>query len=127
MTTYRRWVIIFVMSGFKPTSGLYDKSRFKKRPRYTVVLHQVREKLGLSLNTYVVIDSIHKLSTSDPKYPWCIMSKDDLADFLTLGRATVFRSIKEAEDKNLIERTDDGLRTTEKWRNAVELYSIKGG
>ena len=111
----------------RQVSGLYDKSRFKKRPRYTVVLHQVREKLGLSLNTYVVIDSIHKLSTSDPKYPWCVMSKDDLADFLTLGRATVFRSIKEAEDKNLIERTDDGLRTTEKWRSAVELYSIKGG
>ncbi len=42
---------------------------YKKRPRYTVVLHDVREKLNISLNTYVIIDSIHKLSTSDPKFP----------------------------------------------------------
>ena len=59
---------------FKEVGGLFDKAKFKKRPRYSVVLHDVREKLGLSLNTYVVIDSIHKLSTSDHKFPFCIMS-----------------------------------------------------
>ena len=79
------------MDGFKRAGGLVDKSRFKRRPRYTVVLHDVREKLGLSLNTYVVIDSIHKLSTSDPKYPYCIMSKPNMAEFLQLGAGTGVR------------------------------------
>ena len=92
------------MDGFKRAGGLVDKSRFKRRPRYTVVLHDVREKLGLSLNTYVVIDSIHKLSTSDPKYPYCIMSKPNMAEFLQLGERTVYRSLNEVE---LLNRDDD--------------------
>jgi predicted transcriptional regulator len=91
-----------------------------------MVFHDVREKLGLSLNTYVVIDSIHKLSSSDHKYPFCIMSKADLALFLKLGERTVYRSLNEAEQAGLIERTDHGLRTTEKWINTVEIYDIKG-
>lgn len=90
-----------------------------------MVFHDVREKLGLSLNTYVVIDSIHKLSTSDPRFPFCIMSKDDLATFLKISRRTVFRSIDEAEKEGLIERTDRGLRATEKWIKSVEIYSIE--
>ena len=43
--------------------------KYKRRPRYTVVLHDVREKMGISLNTYVIVDSVHKLSTSNPKFP----------------------------------------------------------
>ncbi len=53
------------MGEFKSAGNFIDKAKFKKRPRYTFVLHDVREKLDLSLTTYVVIDSIHKLSTSD--------------------------------------------------------------
>ena len=106
-------------------SDAAKSGKFKKRPRYSVVLHDVREKLDVSLNTYVVIDSIHKLSTSDPKYPFCIMSKDDLAEFLQLGRATVFRAIQDAEKKGLIERHERGITATPKWINAVEIYSIR--
>ena len=113
------------MSELKPISGMVDTSKYKKRPRYSLILHDVRERLGLSLNTYVVIDSIHKLSTSNPKYPFCRMSKDELASFLQLGRATIFRSINEAESSGLIERSEEGLRATEKWIKAVEIYSIK--
>lgn len=116
----------FWMNGFKNIGGALPKNtKFKKRPRYTVVLHEIREKFDLSLNAYVVIDSIHKLSTSDPRYPYCVMSKDDLAAFLKIGRRTVFRSIDEAEKLELIERGDYGLRTTEKWIRSVEIYSIK--
>lgn len=75
------------MSEFRQVGGFVDRSKFKKRPRYSMVFHDVREKLGLSLNTYVVIDSIHKLSSSDHKYPFCIMSKADLALFLKQGSA----------------------------------------
>ncbi len=113
------------MDGFKRAGGLVDKSRFKRRPRYTVVLHDVREKLELSLNTYVVIDSIHKLSTSDPKYPYCIMSKPNMAEFLQLGERTVYRSLNEAQELGLIERCDHGLRATEKWIRMVEVYDIR--
>jgi hypothetical protein len=112
------------MGEFKDVGGLFDKAKFKKRPRYSVVLHDVREKLGLSLNTYVVIDSIHKLSTSDHKFPFCIMSKEDLADFLMISRRTVFRALDEAVELDLIERSERGLRATEKWIRSVEIYSI---
>lgn len=44
----------------KSADELFDPSRFKKRPRYTMVLHDVRQKLGISVNTYIVVDSIHK-------------------------------------------------------------------
>ena len=101
-----------------------EKGRFKKRPRYSMVFHDVREKMGLSLNTYVVIDSIHKLCSSDPRFPYCVMSKDDIAKFLELGRRTIFRCITEAEELGLIERNEQGLRTTQKWVDAVEIYSI---
>ena len=101
------------------------KGRYKKRPRYTVVLHQVREQHSLSLTTYVVIDSIHKLSRSDPRFQWCTMSKENLASFLKLGRTTVFRAIATGVEKKLVERSPDGLlRSTQKWAETVELYSI---
>ena len=32
--------------------------RYKRRPRYTVVLHNVREKMGISLNTYVIVVTV---------------------------------------------------------------------
>ena len=105
--------------------NLIDTGKLKRRPRYTIVLHDVREKLDLSVNTYIVVDSIHKLSTTNRNFPYCVMSKEELAEFLRLGRATVFRSIKEAEDAGLIEReARKGLRTTEKWIDTVELYRI---
>jgi DNA-binding MarR family transcriptional regulator len=113
------------MNGFNEVGSYLDNKRFKKRPRYSLVLHDVREKLGLSLNTYVVIDSIHKLSTSDSRFPYCVMSKDDLADFLTISRRTVFRSIAEAEERGLIERCEHGLRATDLWIRSVEIYSIE--
>lgn len=112
------------MGEFAQLGDFMDKGRFKKRPRYSMVFHDVREKLGLSLNTYVVIDSIHKLCTSDPRFPYCVMSKEDMAKFLELGRRTIFRCIDDAEKLQLIERNEHGLRTTQKWVKAVEIYSI---
>ena len=113
------------MGEFTALNSYLDKKRFKKRPRYSMVFHDVREELGLSLNTYVVVDSIHKLCTSDPRFPFCVMSKDDMAKFLELGRRTIFRCISEAEELELIERNEHGLRTTQKWVEAVEIYSIE--
>ena len=106
--------------------NLLDNKKFKRRPHYTMVLHPVREKFDLSLNTYGIIDSIHKLSSSDPNYRWCVMSKADLGEFLKVHERTVFRSITEAEEKGLIEKGEHGgLRATETWIRAVDIYTIK--
>ena len=105
-----------------------DKGRYKRRPRYTVVLYDVREKMKLSTNTYAVIDSIHKLSSSNPRYPYSTMSKADLASFLDLSRATIFRAIDERLKKRLIERSPDQshhLRATGKWIHTVETFEIR--
>jgi hypothetical protein len=97
---------------------------YKIRPRYSIILHDVREKLDLSLNTYVVVDSVHKLSSSDPNFPYCVMSKMEMADFLDLSERTVYRALNDAEHRGLIQRTGHGLRATEQWIGAVEIYSI---
>lgn len=101
------------MEGFAKAGGLINKAKFKRRPRYTVVLHDVREKLGLSLNTYVVIDSIHKLSTSDPKFPYCIMSKPNMAEFLQLAERTLNSQTK--------------CTTLWKWRDGKDLQPARFG
>ena len=104
------------------------KKRTLDKPRYTVVLHEVRERLDLSINNYVVLDSIHKLSHTNEQYPYCTMSKDEMAKFLKLHRATVFRAINEGIRQGLIERTPEHfLRTTRKWVELVEIYSLKKG
>ena len=103
-----------------------NKKRYSVRPRYTLVLHQVRERLDLSLSTYVVIDSVHKLSRTNPDHPYCTLSKEQLAAFLKLSRATVFRAIQEGVSKRLLDRTSGGsLRSTNKWVEIAELYSTK--
>lgn len=45
------------------------------------------------------------------------MSKEDLADFLMISRRTVFRALEEAVELDLTERSERGLRATEKWIN----------
>jgi hypothetical protein len=105
-------------------SAIQISGTYKVRPRYSIVLHDVREKLGLSLNAYVVVDSVHKLSTSDPNFPYCVMSKMEMAEFLNLAERTVYRALNDAEERGLIQRHGYGLRATEKWIGAVEVYSI---
>lgn len=49
-----------------------------------------------------------------------------MANFLKLGERTVYRSLNEAEEMGLIERNEyGGLRATEAWIKAVEIFSIK--
>lgn len=90
-----------------------------EEPKYTLILHEERTKLGLSISTYCVIDSIHNLS-HNRGYQFCVMSKDNIAKFLGLGRRTVFRAIAAGLKRGLIEKNERGdLRTTEKWIQEV--------
>ena len=103
-----------------------SNKKYTKRPRYTVVLHEVRERLNLSFNTYAVIDSVHKLSHSDPNYFYCTASKEKIAEFLAISRRTIFNSLEEGLKKGLLEKNERGdLRTTQKWVDTVELYEPK--
>ena len=109
----------------KPVGKIIASSmeKYGPKPQYTTIHHRIRKVHELSLSTYAVIDSIHKLS-HNPDYAYCRETKVKIGEFLSLSRRTVFNSIKEAIEKGFIEKNSTGeLRTTMKWINAVELYA----
>lgn len=94
-------------------------------PIYTVILHEPRKKLGLSVNEYTIIDTIDRLSNRPPDYVWCRKSIDSIANDLGVNRATVFRAIKKAVDQELVEKEGNrklGHRSTPKWFEAVVVH-----
>lgn len=101
------------------------KKTFRLQPRFTIVHHPVRQKFGLSLTTYAVIDSVHQLSHR-PDHPWCSQSKIEMARFLDVSERQVFRAVKQGLEKGLLEKSDRGdLRTTDLWIGQVVLYDVK--
>lgn len=113
------------MSGMKKMSEAMKATKFHLQPRFTTIYHPIREELGLSVNDYVIIDSIHQLSHK-PNHPWCVQSKDAMSEFTGLSRSTVFRAIEEGLKKDLLEKNERGdLRTTEKWFTKVIIYKQK--
>ena len=103
-------------------SACLANKKFRLQPRFTIVHHPVRQKFGLSLTTYAVIDSVHQLSHR-PDHPWCSQSKFEIARFLDVSERQVFRAVKEGLEKELLEKSDRGdLRTTETWVRQVVLY-----
>jgi len=75
--------------------------------------HIVRKALCLSLNEMAVLCDIKHLS-QNPKYGYqCIKSKDKIAEWLDLSRATVFNAISALETKGFIERTEIGIKPSQ--------------
>lgn len=75
--------------------------------------HVVRKALSLSLNEMAVLCDIKKMS-QNPEFGYqCIKSKDKIAEWLDVSRATVFNAIKTLESKGLIIRTEAGLKPTQ--------------
>ncbi len=72
--------------------------------------HVVRKALMLSLNEMAVLCNIKKLSQSPDFGFWCVKSKDKMAEWLDLSRATIFNSIKTLEEKGYIVKSEVGLR-----------------
>lgn len=98
---------------------------FQLQPRFTTIYHPIRIELGLNVNEYVVLDSIHQLSHK-PAHPWCTQSKDEIATYTGISRRTVFRAIETGMEKGLIEKNERGdVRSTEAWFNTVQLYKQK--
>lgn len=96
------------------------------RINYTTINHEARVRLGLTINEYCVYDLIHNLA-SNPKniqMGWCYAKKETIADYLDLGRATVFRAIKKGLKINLLEKHPEQpafLKATSNWYDSVMI------
>lgn len=96
------------------------------RINYTTINHEARARLGLTINEYCVYDLIHNLA-SNPKniqMGWCYAKKETIADYLDLGRATVFRAIKKGLKIHLLEKHPEQpafLKSTNDWYDSVMI------
>jgi len=91
---------------------------------YTVINHQARLDLGLSMDEYAIADLIHNLAInpSNKHLGWCYAKKEVLAQYIGTSRATVFRAIKKLVKLKLIEKNSDNsslLKSTAKWYQSV--------
>ena len=108
-----------------------DKAATNKQPgpRYTVILWDAVRQLDLTIEQYVLADSIHKLSTAHSPVPgWCYASKETLAGILGVARATLFRHLKALQEKGLVEGHSTHknlLRTTKRWHSTVEVIRTR--
>lgn len=87
---------------------------------YTTILHKQREELGLSVLEYFLCETIHTLSN-----PWCYMSKRGLAKTCSVSEATIYNMLSLLVQKGLVERSEKGLKTTDLWRNTVDVEVSK--
>lgn len=96
------------------------------RLNYTTINHDARVRLGLTINEYCVMDLIHNLATN-PKNAhmgWCYAKKETLAEYLDLGRATVFRAINKGLSFQLLEKHPEQpalLKATSSWFDEVMI------
>ena len=74
--------------------------------------HIVRKALCLSLNEMAVLCDIKQMSQEQKFGYTCIKSKDKIAEWLDLGRSTVFTIIDTLITKGLIEKNEIGLKPT---------------
>jgi DNA-binding MarR family transcriptional regulator len=101
----------------------------EKQLTYSLILHQARRKLQLTLMEYCVADSIYHLSNnpSSEVKGWCYASKDQIAKFLGTTSVTIFGNINNLIKKGLIEKDEETkyLRTTAKWYDNVVMFNAK--
>lgn len=115
----------------KHFSGVADRIENAKRrrgdstPTYTVILHQAKANLGLTVNEYVLADSVHKLSgNASATKGWCHASKAHLGRVLGVSERSVFSLLTRLRDAGVIETHPSHqslLRTTHKWYDTVEV------
>ena len=97
---------------------------------HTIVLHQARKKLGITLLEYCIADSIYHLS-NNPKSQipgWCYASKQTIGNFLGVDSQVVWRHLTLLIDKRIVEKNQDNrqfLKTTSLWYDTVVLLKLK--
>jgi len=85
--------------------------------KYATIHFSVKQRLGITLNQYVLLDIINHLSKNEG---WCYCSKDYLAEQLDVSRQAIFVMINTLIEKGLLMRHDETkcLKTTPKWNIA---------
>lgn len=98
-------------------------------PKYTVMLHEVRIGLDISLVEYCVADMITKLmGNPKSKAPgWCYATQARLAEFLGVTDRTIRSAESSLAASGLLEkdRETGHKRTTQKWYDEVVLVRGK--
>lgn len=102
----------------------------KEQLTYTLIIHQIRKKLKLSLMEYCVSDCIYHLS-NNPKSEikgWCFATKETIANILGTTSRNLFDIIPKLIKKGFIEKSEETrgyLRTTQKWYENVVIIRMK--
>lgn len=106
----------------------------KMQERSTVVWYEVKEKLGLSLSEYAVVDLIDRLVGSargptSPVFSQCETSKATLARYLGMSKSGVFRIVDRLVKKGVLlkgkEDTAHYVSLADRWHDAIEPYREK--
>ena len=96
--------------------------------RYTLILHSARKALDITINEYCLADTVHKLSGNRSTVAgWCYASKEHLGAVLGVSRRSIHNMINSLKGRGILELQEDTgyLRTTEVWREAVEVLRTK--
>ena len=96
--------------------------------RYTLILHSARKALDITINEYCLADTVHKLSGNRSTVAgWCYASKEHLGSVLGVSRRSIHNMINSLKGRGILELQEDTgyLRTTEVWREAVEVLRTK--
>lgn len=90
---------------------------------YTKISHIPRKSLWLTNNEYIVADTIYQLSTN-PKYEWCIMTRENLAKELWMSKNGIIKIVNRLEKLNIVLKNDKkNLKTTQLWYDEV-VYKV---
>lgn len=101
-----------------------------KKITYSLILHQQRERLGISITEYCIADMVYHyggLEKSRQMGGWCYASKQQLANNLSVNKRTIERGINELLKKGLLEKESETkhLRSTSKWYSEVIVYKAQ--
>ncbi len=92
-------------------------------PRYTVIMHDVREKYKMSLTEYAIADSIYHLQNNEKHI--CTASREYLGKFVGVTERQVRRIIIDLETKGLVKKMGSNLIVTDEWtKNYLEKEDI---
>jgi len=95
---------------------------------FTIVLHQARIQLNLSLNEYCIADCIYNLS-NNPRSKiqgWCYASKKHLGELIGLTETSIHSILNKLIKLKIVEKDNDTryLRTTQLWYDNIVLKRI---
>jgi hypothetical protein len=92
--------------------------------RYTMIFHHARRQLDISIHEYCLADTVNKLSGNRSHVPgWCYASKEHLGSVLGVSRRSIHNMINSLKKRDIVEVQEGTgyLRTTELWRETVEV------